>query len=389
MPLHVILIAMLLGPACSPPPATQDGTATAPAPAPARKPTGLTDGPHLFHRPGGSVEAVWVEDGKRRSRTFTRGKPIVLPLFARSIGKELTLPVRHDPGPPILKAPAKMLVVSDAEGEYDVLVRLLRANGVIDSEERWAWGEGHLVCVGDMVDRGDKVTELLWLCYRLEREARAAGGRLHYVLGNHEAMIMGNDLRYIAPKYREVTRILGITYDRLVGADSEIGRWLRSKHSLMRIGEWIFVHGGIAPEAPVTEKNLAEINQRMRNVLGIDPLEVKPTIDRLGWTFAWSRRGPYWYRGYFPEIVAVDPDFGPVPKQKDIDAIVKRLGGETIVIGHTKVPRPTFKYRGAVLALDTPWTNVPGIRGMLIDEKGRFFVDVDGRRTAFKKPKKP
>ncbi len=41
---------------------------------------------------------------------------------------------------------------------------------------------------GDMFDRGDQVTECLWLVYALEETAKAAGGYVHFILGNHELM---------------------------------------------------------------------------------------------------------------------------------------------------------------------------------------------------------
>ena len=45
------------------------------------------------------------------------------------------------------------------------------------------------------------VTEVLWLIYSLEEKAKAAGGYVHYILGNHEIMNMSNDLRYVQNRY--------------------------------------------------------------------------------------------------------------------------------------------------------------------------------------------
>ena len=43
----------------------------------------------------------------------------------------------------------------------------------------------------------DKVNEILWFVYDLEGQAKEKGGRVHYLLGNHEYMVLYNDLRYI------------------------------------------------------------------------------------------------------------------------------------------------------------------------------------------------
>ncbi len=46
------------------------------------------------------------------------------------------------------------------------------------------------------------MTECLWLIYSLEEKAKAAGGYVHFILGNHEIMNMQGDFRYVQDKYR-------------------------------------------------------------------------------------------------------------------------------------------------------------------------------------------
>jgi len=58
-------------------------------------------------------------------------------------------------------------------------VHLLQVNGVIDHALNWSYSSGHLVLIGDMVDRGNNVVPLLWLIYKLEGEAKLAGGDVH------------------------------------------------------------------------------------------------------------------------------------------------------------------------------------------------------------------
>ena len=50
-----------------------------------------------------------------------------------------------------------------------------------------------------MVDRGPQEREILDLVKRLEGEAAAAGGRVHTLLGNHEAMNLVWFLRDVPP----------------------------------------------------------------------------------------------------------------------------------------------------------------------------------------------
>ena len=92
----------------------------------------------------------------------------------------------------------RIVAVGDVSGALAPLIDLLEGVGLLDGELRWTGGETHLVFVGDLVDRGDQDREVLDLVRRLQGEAAAAGGRVHALLGNHEAMNMMRDLRYVS-----------------------------------------------------------------------------------------------------------------------------------------------------------------------------------------------
>lgn len=346
---------------------------------PATQPA-LADGPYLFHEKDGSVTAKWVAGGEVKHEHFAAGKPIELARFAPLVGESLKLPKMHQPDKAIWPAPEKLLAISDVEGEYTHMLRFLRTNGVVDEKGKWSFGKGHLVCVGDMVDRGTQVTETLWLLYRLTGEAKAAGGRVHYVLGNHEAMMMGGDVRYTAPKYKAVAKLFGIPCEGLVGADTEIGRFLRSRNAVVRVGKLLFVHGGIsAPVAAARKVDIERLNELMRSVLGVPPTKID---NQMLLSLVWGRAGPFWYRGYFREFTL---DFGPPPSVSTLDEILANLGAKTIVIGHTKVKKVTPMFgKRRVLPIDIPWTNVDKVRGILVRGERIDVVDVRGKRTELK-----
>ena len=56
-----------------------------------------------------------------------------------------------------------------------------------------------LVQTGDIFDRGAKVREALDLLMRLEDEAKRAGGRVEFLLGNHEVMNLLHEFRDVSP----------------------------------------------------------------------------------------------------------------------------------------------------------------------------------------------
>ena len=119
--------------------------------------------------------------------------------------------------------------ISDIHGQYDLAIKLLINNKIIDSKLNWNFGKGHLVIIGDVFDRGDKVNEMLWLIYKLEVQAKNKGGQVHFILGNHEYMVLQKDLRYINEKYELSSKLIGLKYDELYSNQTILGRWLRSK----------------------------------------------------------------------------------------------------------------------------------------------------------------
>ena len=134
-------------------------------------------------------------------------------------------------------------------------------NKIVDKDLNWIFGGGHLVIVGDIFDRGDKVNEILWLVYELEGQAKEKGGRVHYLLGNHEYMVLYNDLRYIHDKYHISSKLLDLEYDQLYGNNTVLGRWIRSKPTMVKINDIIFTHAGISGDFIAYENfNIENIN---------------------------------------------------------------------------------------------------------------------------------
>ncbi len=91
----------------------------------------------------------------------------------------------------------RVVAFADVHGAYTELLTLLRETGILDAQDRWAAGHTHIVSLGDLLDRGADSRKVMDLLMRLQDEAQAAGGQLHVLLGNHEAMNLLGDLRYV------------------------------------------------------------------------------------------------------------------------------------------------------------------------------------------------
>src|SRR5262252_6086968 len=82
----------------------------------------------------------------------------------------------------------RVVAVGDVHGAYDRFVEILRAARLIDDRQRWTGGRAHLVQLGDVVDRGPDSLKVIDLLDALQEDAERAGGAVHPLIGNHEAM---------------------------------------------------------------------------------------------------------------------------------------------------------------------------------------------------------
>jgi Calcineurin-like phosphoesterase len=221
---------------------------------------------------------------------------------------------------------SKQVVISDIEGNFGALRKLLQNSGVIDKDFNWTFGNGHLVLTGDFFDRGDQVTEVLWLVYSLEDKAKAAGGYVHFVLGNHEIMNLSGDLRYLHPKYVQDTALLKENYvGSLYGENSEIGRWLRTKNIVEKIGSILFMHGGISAEMNFIDISLNKINELARPYYPDTTYQYADPKTEI----IYSDWGPFWYRGYYQGKT--------IATIGQIDSTLEKYNVKKIATGHTVI----------------------------------------------------
>jgi len=298
------------------------------------------DGPYVF-RDGAQLQAQWICDDSVQTRVVDSQAAALPPAPQCGYPHALTIGSVATPSLAVLPAAKRIVALSDIHGQYGLLVKLLRANKVIDAQDRWALGEDTLVVAGDVFDRGPQVTEAFWLLYSLQQQATAAGGAVHFVLGNHETMVLYDDLRYVNPKYLRSAQLLGRPYPELYGADSVIGQWLRTRPVLLKIGDTLFLHGGISPEAVEMALEPQRTNHAYQASLGGPKVQVK--ADPLTASLYDGKTSPIWYRGYFDGRLDTD----------GVQAILDRLGLKRIVVGHTSMPHVSRFHGERIIAIDS------------------------------------
>jgi hypothetical protein len=201
-----------------------------------------------------------------------------------------------------------VIAIGDVHGDFDDFVTILQRTGLIGAEHHWAGNNTTLVQTGDLLDRGPKPREVMDLMMSLEKEAPTAGGRVVGLLGNHEMMNLMGDLRYVTtenyasfadskseerrksayqqymkwrashvqllaelPQPMELTEaewmarhpVGFIEHREAFSPEGSYGKWLREHSALAKIGDVIFLHGGIHPN--LAHLKLDTINAHIRD----------------------------------------------------------------------------------------------------------------------------
>ncbi len=267
---------------------------------------------------------------------------------------------------------SKIIAIGDLHGDFKNFKKLLINNKIVDRDLNWISGTTHLVFPGDTLDRGAKSTECLWLIRKLEVQAEKTGGKVHFLIGNHEYMVTQGDLRYVAKKYSKLHRY---RYDKLFNIHTEFGKWLRTKNVVEKINGYIFSHAGISPELAKTGISLNKINNLFRELIDIDFTYYEPDKEKEKLlNLVMKSKGPIWYRGYYKKK--------PFSQEK-FNSILTRYKAEKIIVGHTKQKTITPYFKGKLLAIDVmDYDNPEKTSGeALLIEDGKFYrLTIDGKR---------
>jgi len=299
---------------------------------------------------------------------------------------------------------AQIVAIGDLHGDIGALRESLRDAGLVDAKDRWKGGKATLVQIGDMVDRGPDSRKVMDLLMQLEKQAAKAGGRVHVILGNHDAMNLYGDLRYVSPgeyaafrtkdsadvrdaywaqltdgrqpaataeeraKWDETHPLGWVEHRFAFGPKGKYGKWLQEKPAVVKVGDTLFVHAGLS--AKYAGMGAEELNAAVKAELA-DVTAMKPET-----SVAMDVEGPFWYRGWATGDEAA------------VEALVTQAlathGAKRAVIGHTPTGgEVTARFGGRVVNIDVGLGAAYGSkRGCLVIEGERLTVARGGQRVA-------
>lgn len=334
---------------------------------------GFLDGPVVRKKPEGWWDVIWFCE-----QAAFRQKSDVPTITISCAGREhrFSFPDTTQPALPrdwnTPAIPARVAVLSDLEGNAAFLDATLLDAGIVDLSGRWAFADGRLVILGDAVDRGRDVFRVLWRLYDLDRQAREAGGAVHLVHGNHEQYVLRGNYSRTNIEHVYALNRLGGPADAF-GADTVIGHWLRQQPVSLKLGDVLFVHGGVDTRLLSDDAGVDAINQASLDYWS-DPASAgqKSTLRDL----VFGNTGLTQYRGFLMPVEGMYPLATPA----DVDLALAHFAVRRIVVGHTIVEEVKPLFGGKVYAVDV---NANSARQqILFFENGNPIIrDIAARRA--------
>ena len=187
-------------------------------------------------------------------------------------------------------------------------------------------------------------------------------------------MNMRGDFRYVQPEYISDTRkILNERYSSLFTSKTELGRWLRTKNTMEKIGDLMIVHGGFHEDVNNLTISLTEMNTVIRKQYGTMDKYQAEDYSSPRKTLYYGKTAPFWYRGYYKtsDRTAI---------QKQVEKTLQKFDVAHIITGHTVVADTiSIWYNGKVIDVDTFHVNGKS-EALFVEGKNYFRVNSKGEK---------
>jgi hypothetical protein len=263
--------------------------------------------------------------------------------------------------------PGRVVVIGDLHADIGATRRAFQLAGATDGNDAWIGGALQVVQLGDIIGRSDDEREVLDFLFAVRARAAAGGGAVHVLIGNHEVMGGRVDNQAVGPDpFPGFEGLPGLDLDdprlqilprhqRARGAALMAGgpyaQRLAEFPTVLRLGETIFVHGGVVPRWARygIERINADVSQWLRTG-GPEPDSSRGVDDgdRVMWTRQFS--------------AAVD--------ERDcaqLEESLAILGARRMIVAHTVHDAVTARCGGQVWAVDVGMSRAYGGRIELLE----------------------
>jgi hypothetical protein len=266
---------------------------------------------------------------------------------------------------------ASIFCLGDVHGDLLSMVAALEGNGVIDNEGVWVAGTATLIQMGDMLDAkarnvpqfyGGEDIDVLRFLKNLRTQARASGGDVRCLFGNHELMNMAGVFAYVRDN-----DMCG--REKLFSPNGEGTQLIYDLCELIIIKDNIlFCHAGLHPH--IFEEHSASkealLASLMRSVVG-------DAVDIITHPLVGGEDGITTTR-YYMELEGQDYD--------SVSRLLNNVGCDRMVIGHNCVSKNiSTRCRGRVVLVDVgisrAFHTTPASTMLAVDTHGCLW-EVDG-----------
>ncbi|KAH9662090.1 Shewanella-like protein phosphatase 1 [Citrus sinensis] len=282
--------------------------------------------------------------------------------------------------PTFVSAPGRRIVaVGDLHGDLDQARCALAMAGVLSSDglDLWTGGESVLIQLGDVLDRGEDELAILSLLRSLDMQAKAEGGAVFQVNGNHETMNVEGDFRYVdsggfdecsdfleylndyendweeafvgwvgmSERWKEDRRLSRNYWGPLNLVKRQKGVIARSvlfrpggpmacelaRHGVvLKVNDWVFCHGGLLPHhvAYGLERMNNEVSLWMKGLSECGNNPKIPFIATRGYDSV------VWNRLYSRDISDLE-DYQISQINAVLQDTLRAVGAKAMVVGHT------------------------------------------------------
>jgi len=199
----------------------------------------------------------------------------------------------------------RIIAIGDIHGDLQKIKHLFIKTKLIKKNIKgnWVWigKDTYVVQVGDQIDFGgrgvvtndnSKELEVLLFLDLMDKKARRHKGRVISLLGNHELMNVLGDFRYVS---RKGMKDFGGREKRktLFSPNGSLSKYLAyNRLSIVQIGKWVFVHGGLLPQW-LGNLTINKLNNKVKSfLLGKTLLQNDKILQRIiqgDDSFFWTR----------------------------------------------------------------------------------------------------